>query len=271
MSSAIPSIQVMGILNVTPDSFSDGGKFLQLEHALKQAERMLAEGADWLDIGGESTRPGAAAVSEAEELDRVVPVIAAIKQRLPVNVSVDTTKAAVMREAVAAGATMINDVNALRSEGALAAAAATQAQICLMHMQGEPRTMQHEPRYDDVVCDVKTFLEDRIHVCEQAGIARQRLLLDPGFGFGKSVRHNYQMLHRLQAFQEFGLPLLIGLSRKSMLGHVTERQVNERLSASIAAATIAALKGGRIIRVHDVKETVDAMKVVAATLTGEFI
>lgn len=265
------TLEVMGILNVTPDSFSDGGRYNQREKALTQALQMVADGAHYIDIGGESTRPGAEAVSEQAELDRVIPVIEALRQASPVSISIDTSKAVVMREAVMAGAAMINDVNALRAEGALKVAADCTAEICLMHMQGEPRTMQHEPRYDDVICDVKAFLQERIQACEQLGIARSRLFLDPGFGFGKSVRHNYQMLHRLQAFHELELPLLIGMSRKSMLGQVTGRPTAERLSASIAAATIAALKGARIIRVHDVKETVDAMKVVAATLTGEGI
>ncbi|RUO65674.1 Dihydropteroate synthase [Pseudidiomarina planktonica] len=269
MSYPTPNIEVMGIMNVTPDSFSDGGRFMQLDKAMQQAGEMVAAGASYIDIGGESTRPGADAVSEQEELDRVIPVIERVAAELAVKISVDTSKAAVMREAVNAGAHMINDVNALRAEGALAAAAAGKADVCLMHMQGEPRTMQHEPRYDDVVCDVKAFLKKRVQACNEAGIDSSRLYLDPGFGFGKSVRHNYQMLQRLQAFHELELPLLIGISRKSMLGAVTGRDVAERLPASIAAATIAALKGARIIRVHDVRETVDAMAVVMATQTGE--
>lgn len=271
MTTPEQSIAVMGILNVTPDSFSDGGKFTDSERAFEQAAQLVKDGAQWLDIGGESTRPGAAAVSEQEELDRVIPVLERVRKSLPVKVSVDTSKPKVMAAALQLGVDMINDVNALRAEGALTAVANSNALLCLMHMQGEPRTMQHEPRYDDVVCDVKSFLAQRVQVCEQAGIGRERLWLDPGFGFGKSMRHNYQMLQRLQAFHELELPLLIGISRKSMLGHVTGRAVDERLAASIAAATIAALKGGRIIRVHDVKETVDAMRVVAATLTGEYI
>jgi len=271
MGMPAAGIEVMGILNVTPDSFSDGGQYHHQQAALEQAARMIEAGASYIDVGGESTRPGAAAVPVAQELQRVVPIIEAIRARFDVKISIDTSKAEVMTAAVNAGATLINDVNALRADGALAAAAATQAHVCLMHMQGEPRTMQHEPRYDDVVCDVKAFLNQRVDACVAAGIDRQRLYLDPGFGFGKSVRHNYQMLHRLQAFHELDLPLLIGMSRKSMLGHVTGLPVDQRLSASIAAATIAALKGARIIRVHDVKETVEAMQIVAATLTGEFI
>lgn len=262
--------EVMGIINVTPDSFSDGGQHAEFESALRRCEAMVEAGVDWVDIGGESTRPGAAAVSETEELERVVPVIEAISQRFEVKVSVDTSKALVMREALAVGAQMINDVRALREEGALQAAVEGQALVCLMHMQGQPRTMQTAPDYDDVVCEVKDFLTQRIEACVMAGMERSRLLLDPGFGFGKTVRHNYQLLQRLQAFHELDLPLLVGLSRKSMIGQVTERTVDKRLAGSIAAATIAAMKGAQIIRVHDVAETVDAMKVVHATLNGEF-
>ncbi|KFZ31525.1 dihydropteroate synthase [Pseudidiomarina salinarum] len=267
---ATAPIKVMGIVNVTPDSFSDGGKFNQIDEALRHAEQLVADGAAWLDIGGESTRPGAPAVSTQQELDRVIPVIERLRSELAVPLSVDTSKATVMREAVAAGVAMINDVRALREDGALAAAAASQVEVCLMHMQGEPRTMQQAPVYEDVVCDVKSFLQERIKACTEAGIARERIYLDPGFGFGKSIRHNYELLHRLQALHELQLPLLVGVSRKSMLGQVTGRDVSERLPASLAAATIAAMKGAHIIRVHDVRETVDAMKIVAATLAGEF-
>lgn len=262
--------QVMGILNVTPDSFSDGGQFNSIENAIEQTARMLEEGADWIDVGGESTRPGAQAVAESEELDRVVPVIEAICTRFDTQVSVDTSKGPVMREAVRAGASMINDVRALREDGALQAAAATNAAVCLMHMQGQPREMQRDPEYGDVVMDVKDFLQQQIERCVAAGIDKNRLLLDPGFGFGKTVRHNYQLLQRLHSLHEFDLPLLIGLSRKSMLGAVTQTEVGERLASSVAGATIAALKGAHIVRVHDVKETVDAMQVVHATLNGEF-
>ncbi len=264
-------LQVMGILNVTPDSFSDGGRYNQLDEAIIRASQLIEHGADILDIGGESTRPGSDAVSEAEELDRVIPVIEAIKQRFDIPVSIDTTKAKVMTESVNAGASLINDVNALREEGAVEAAAKAGVEVCLMHMQGQPRTMQEHPHYDDIVCDVKRFFQERIDVCTDAGIARDKIWLDPGFGFGKTPRHNYQLLQRLQAFHELQLPLLIGLSRKSMIGHVTGRDVSERLAGSLAGATIAAMKGARIIRVHDVKETVDAMKVIAATLEGEHI
>lgn len=264
------SIAVMGILNVTPDSFSDGGQFRALDAALSRAEQMLGEGATWIDVGGESTRPGAEDVTVSEELDRVVPVIAALKQRFDVNVSVDTSKAAVMSAAVAAGADMINDVRALREPGALAAAAATSADVCLMHMAGQPRTMQAAPSYENVVSDVKMFLQQRMQACLDAGIAANRLWLDPGFGFGKTVEHNYQLLANLNQFHSLGAPLLIGVSRKSMLGAATGRETNERLAASISAATIAMLHGGQIIRVHDVAATVDAMKVVQATRAGEF-
>ncbi|RUO25260.1 dihydropteroate synthase [Aliidiomarina minuta] len=270
MHGSTAMTEVMGILNVTPDSFSDGGNFNTLDKALFQAERMLSEGATWLDVGGESTRPGASAVSLEEELERVIPVIKSITERFAVSVSVDTSKPQVMTAAVAAGASMINDVNALRSEGALAAAAATQAQVCLMHMQGEPRSMQRNPSYTDVLGEVKDFLQQRVTACEQAGIQRSQILLDPGFGFGKSVQHNYQLLQRLPELQELGLPLLVGLSRKSMLGKVTGAEVSQRLAASVAAATIAAMKGARIVRVHDVRATVEAMQVVCATLQEEY-
>ena len=262
--------QVMGILNVTPDSFSDGGRFDRVDHALRQAQQMIADGAHYIDVGGESTRPGAEAVGVQAELDRVMPVIERLTQEFGIPVSLDTCKTAVMAEGLKAGVRMINDIRALRDEGAVELLARSDAEICLMHMQGEPRTMQEEPRYDDVVLEVKQFLQARVARCEAAGIARDRIFLDPGFGFGKSVRHNYQLLHRLQALHELQLPLLIGMSRKSMLGKVTDREVTDRLPASIAAATIAAMKGARIIRVHDVRETVDAMKIVAATLAGDF-
>lgn len=261
---------VMGILNATPDSFSDGGRYNQLEAALQRSAQMVAEGADWIDVGGESTRPGAADVSEQEELDRVIPLIEALKSRFAVKVSVDTSKASVMQAAVDVGVDMINDVRALREPGALEVAARSDVLLCLMHMQGQPRSMQEAPDYDDVVYEVKMFLEQRIARCNQAGIDSSRLLLDPGFGFGKTVRHNYQLLQRLAALHEYGLPLLVGVSRKSMLGAVTDRKVEERLAASIAGATIAAMKGAQIVRVHDVEQTVDAMQVVHATLNGEF-
>jgi len=267
--SATLPIQIMGILNVTPDSFSDGGQFNSLERALVQAERMLLDGAHWLDIGGESTRPGAKAVSVQEELDRVIPVVERLKSEFKVNISVDTSKPEVMSAAIVAGADMINDVKALREPGALKAVAQGDSLVCLMHMQGEPRTMQEQPYYEDVVNEVKAFLEERVRACETLGIHRNRIYIDPGFGFGKSLRHNYELLQRLQALHELNLPLLIGISRKSMLGAVTGKEVHERLSASVAAATIAAMKGAQILRVHDVAETKDAVQVVAATLTGD--
>lgn len=263
-------IQVMGILNVTPDSFSDGGRFAGRDKALRQALQMVADGASYIDIGGESTRPGAAAVSVQEELDRVIPVVEAIAKESPVALSVDTCKAAVMTAAIKAGVQMINDVKALRDDGALAAVASSDTvQVCLMHMQGEPRTMQQQPQYQQVVTEVQQFLTERVQACEQAGIARQRIFIDPGFGFGKALGHNYQLLQQLEQLHQLGLPLLIGMSRKSMLGAVIDRPVGERLAASIAAATIAAMKGAQIIRVHDVRETVDAMRIVSATMAGE--
>ncbi|MCK7458209.1 dihydropteroate synthase [Idiomarina aminovorans] len=264
-------LQVMGIVNVTPDSFSDGGEYNRLNDAIDHVAQLINEGADIVDIGGESTRPGSFVVSEEQELSRVIPLVEAVQRRFDISISVDTTKPGVMIESIKAGANLINDVNALKETGALEALAVTNAKVCLMHMQGEPRNMQKNPHYDEVVCDVKAFLQERIQACENAGIGRDRIWLDPGFGFGKSQRHNYQLLQRLQAFHELQLPLLVGLSRKSMIGHATGREVKQRLAGSLAAATIAAMKGARIIRVHDVKETVDAMKVVAATLEGEHL
>ncbi len=257
---------VMGILNVTPDSFSDGGQFTARDDALRQAERMLGEGADILDVGGESTRPGAAGVDVTEELDRVIPVIEALVGMTDKPISIDTSKAGVMRAAVAAGASMINDVRALREEGALAAAAELGVPVCLMHMQGQPRTMQQDPDYGDVVGEIEQFLEERIEACLSAGIRREDIVLDPGFGFGKTVAHNVELLANLRQLQGFGLPVLAGLSRKSTLGKITGRDVNERLPASIAAAVIAVTNGASIVRVHDVAETVDALKVLTAVL-----
>ncbi|WP_088331890.1 dihydropteroate synthase [Lacimicrobium sp. SS2-24] len=261
--------RIMGILNVTPDSFSDGGKFNRLDDALAQAQRMLDEGADFIDIGGESTRPGAAAVSVEQELERVIPIVEAIKRRFDTLISIDTSKAIVMKEAVNAGAVLINDVRALQEEGALAAAAATDAAVCLMHMQGQPRTMQQQPHYEDVFDDIRRFFEQRIEACKQAGIDVQRIILDPGFGFGKTLQHNYQLLNQLEYFHQFGYPLLVGMSRKSMVGKLLDNDVDERLAGSLACATIAALKGAQIIRVHDVKASADALKVVRATLRPE--
>lgn len=253
--------RIMGILNVTPDSFSDGGRFTQIDAALHQAEQMIADGADILDIGGESTRPGAQAVSAEQELERVVPIIQAITARLGACISIDTSKAVVMREAVAAGAAVINDVNALRAEGALQAAAELSVPVCLMHMQGEPRTMQAAPQYADVVADVKTFLLERTAVCAAAGIARENLWLDPGFGFGKTLDHNLALLAGLDELVATGMPVLVGISRKSMIGAVTGKDVDQRLSGSLAAAQIGLDKGAKILRVHDVAETSDMLKV----------
>ena len=260
--------RVMGILNVTPDSFSDGGRFDRLDDALRQAEQMLADGAEIIDIGGESTRPGAAEVSEADELARVIPVIESLKSRLDCHISIDTCKAVVMREAVKAGADMVNDVNGLQGEGAVAAVADSKVPVCIMHMQGTPRTMQHNPVYEDVVDDVVAYLEQRVNDCVAAGIPRNNICLDPGFGFGKTLSQNYQMLDRLEHFHRLGLPVLAGLSRKSMIGNLLNVPVDQRLAGSLSCAVIAAMKGARIIRVHDVKATVDALKIVSATTLG---
>lgn len=259
----------MGILNVTPDSFSDGGKFNQFDQALRHVEAMLEAGTSILDIGGESTRPGAADVAEEQELERVVPIIEAIRLRFDCWISIDTSKALVMTEAVNAGADLINDVRALREEGALKAAAKANVPICLMHMQGQPRTMQAQPHYGDLITDVSEFLAERISACEKAGIAREQLLLDPGYGFGKTLEHNYQLLAHLDKFHQFGLPLLVGMSRKSMISKLLHKQPSECLVGSLACATIAAMKGAQIIRVHDAQETVDALKVCRMTLAQE--
>ncbi|MDN4501075.1 dihydropteroate synthase [Alteromonadaceae bacterium BrNp21-10] len=256
--------QVMGILNVTPDSFSDGGHFNNLDSALAQARKMVEAGATFIDVGGESTRPGAADVSLAQELQRVVPVIELLRKELDCTISIDTSKAAVMTEAVKAGAGLINDIRALQESNALETAVDARVPVCLMHMQGQPRTMQIEPVYDDVVNDVKAFLQQRIECCMAAGIPKHNILLDPGFGFGKSVMQNYALLRRLTEFNNLGCPLLVGLSRKSMLGQIVNKPVEQRLAASVAAATLVAMKGAKIIRVHDVQQTVDAIKIVNA-------
>jgi dihydropteroate synthase len=254
---------VMGIVNITPDSFSDGGRFLARDQAIAHGLQLIEQGADLLDLGGESTRPGAAPASEAEELDRVLPVLEALREGGK-PISVDTQKPAVMRAAIAAGAAMINDVNALRAEGALEACTTAEVAVCLMHMQGTPQTMQAAPAYTDVTGEVGAFLARRAAACEAAGIARERIVLDPGFGFGKSLAHNFTLLKELRSLAALGYPLLAGLSRKSSLGAITGRPVGERLAASLAAAVIAAQNGATILRVHDVRETVDAIKVVAA-------
>ena len=256
--------QVMGILNVTPDSFSDGGKYAQFDYALEQAEQMIASGATIIDIGGESTRPGAEAVSEHDELARVIPVLKAIKQRFNILVSIDTSKASVMSAAIDAGADMINDVRALQNDGCLAAIANSNIPVCLMHMQGIPKNMQNSPSYDHVINDIIVFFQQRIDACINAGIARERLILDPGFGFGKTLEQNFHLLANLSKFNQLGLPLLAGLSRKSMIGNLLNREVEQRLAGSLATAIIAAQQGAQIIRVHDVQETVDALKILKA-------
>ena len=264
----LSTAHVMGILNVTPDSFSDGGQFNQLDKAIAHAESMVADGATILDVGGESTRPGAASVSFTEELERVVPVVERIATRLDVAISVDTSTAEVIRESAKAGAHLINDVRALRREGALKAATETGLPVCLMHMQGEPDTMQKNPRYDDVVQDDRNFLKERIEAAQAAGIASEQILLDPGFGFGKTRIHNYTLLNRLEQITALGYPLLTGLSRKRMIADVlnASNDATERDDASAAAATVCAMKGARIIRAHNVKKTWEALQVVNATL-----
>lgn len=254
----------MGILNVTPDSFSDGGDFFSPDAALRQAQRMIDEGADIIDVGGESTRPGAAAVSVEEELRRVIPVIEAIHAQFPVIISIDTRKPEVMRAAVRAGAGMVNDVSALRTDGAVAAAAELEVPVCLMHMQGEPQTMQNEPHYEDVVDEVKDFLLRRVAVCEKAGIPRRRLIIDPGFGFGKTLTHNLALLRYLPVLAATGLPVLVGVSKKSMIGAILDASVDERLMGSVALAALAVWQGAAIIRAHDVMATADAVTVVDA-------
>jgi dihydropteroate synthase len=249
---------VMGIVNVTPDSFSDGGRFFSSSAAVEHAHQLVEEGADILDVGGESTRPGAQPVGTQEELDRVLPVIEALRG---VPVSIDTWKPEVMRAALAAGAAMVNDVNALLAEGALETVAQTNAGVCLMHKQGTPQTMQQQPHYQDVIAEVSGFLRGRIAAAEVAGIARERIAVDPGFGFGKTLEHNLELLRGLGRLCELGVPVLVGLSRKSMLGAITGREVGDRVSASVAAAMIAVQRGASIVRVHDVRVTVDALKV----------
>lgn len=256
---------VMGILNVTPDSFSDGGQYSSYELACQHADDMVAQGAGMIDIGGESTRPGAAEVSLADELARVIPLVKYVAAHHDVWISVDTSKPEVMRQAVAAGAHLINDVRALMEPGALQAAAELQVPICLMHMQGEPKSMQFAPTYHNVIEEVSAFLTERIEACLRAGIPRELLILDPGFGFGKSLEHNYELLAKLDCFAQFDLPILIGLSRKSMIGNLLAKPTSERLAGSLAGAMIAAQKGAHIIRVHDVTETVDMLKVLQAT------
>jgi len=262
----LSSPQVMGVLNVTPDSFSDGGDYASLDAALLRAQEMVSQGVAIIDVGGESTRPGAAKVALQQELDRVVPLVERIASQLDICISVDSSSPEVMLAAQAAGAHMLNDVRALKRDGAIGAAQQAGLPVCLMHMQGEPDTMQLDPNYDHMLNDVHSFLGARIQACIDGGIPRDQILMDPGFGFGKSVEHNYQLLANLEDFKSHNVPILIGLSRKSMIAAVLNNcSVNERLSGSLAGAVIAAMNGAHIIRVHDVKETVDALKIVQAT------
>lgn len=257
--------RVMGVLNRTPDSFSDGGLFTDFDVALRHTERMVQEGAAIIDVGGESTRPGSEPVAVAQEIERVVPLIERLRRETDVPISVDTSKPEVMRAAVSAGAALINDVYALRQPAALATAAELGVYVCLMHMQGEPRSMQKNPRYTDVVAEVKQFLEERIRACEAAGIPRTRILIDPGFGFGKTLEHNLALLRQLREFTALGCPLLVGLSRKSMIGSLLGGvSADQRLPGSLAAAVVAVLRGAQIVRAHDVQPTVEALKVAAA-------
>jgi dihydropteroate synthase len=258
----LDSPHVMGILNVTPDSFSDGGRYTTIELAVAQARKMIAAGVSIIDIGGESTRPGASEVTLEEELRRVIPVIRAIREFSDVWISVDTSKAEVIRQAVEAGADIINDVRSLTEPGALEAAVDAGVPVCLMHMQGQPKDMQDNPDYRDFLPELIKFLRDRIDQCVAAGIAQQNIILDPGFGFGKTVEHNYQLLAHMEWFQNMGYPVLAGLSRKSMIFKVLEKEPAECVAGSIACATVAAMKGAHIIRVHDFVETMDAMSIV---------
>ncbi|MDM5112392.1 dihydropteroate synthase [Aeromonas salmonicida] len=269
LSLSLERPHVMGILNVTPDSFSDGGHFNQIEWAMVHARQMVSDGATLIDIGGESTRPGAPDVSEQEELDRVIPVVERLVAELDVMISLDTSKAAVMREGCKAGAHLINDVRALLEPGALAVAAEADVPVCLMHMQGQPRTMQAEPHYDDLLGEVRAFFDERIAACLAAGIRRQQLLLDPGYGFGKTLAHNYQLLAQQSKLLDYQLPLLVGMSRKSMIGHLLGRPVDDRLAGSLACALIGMQHGARIIRVHDVRETMDALRAGWMVMTGQ--
>jgi len=259
--------KVMGIVNVTPDSFSDGGLFLSQNNAFNHAKQLIAEGADIIDIGGESTRPGAEPVSVQQELDRVIPLVEKIRAEFSVSISVDTNKSLVMREAIAAGVDIINDIMALTGEDSIAAVAASDTvKVCLMHMQGQPRTMQKNPKYDNVIEDIKAFLLMRTQACINAGIASNRIIIDPGFGFGKTVVHNLLLMKNLQLFSQLGYPVLVGISRKSFIGKILNKQVTERLYGSIALSVVAVSKGASIIRTHDVAATVDALKMTDAVL-----
>jgi len=261
--------QVMGILNVTPDSFSDGGRYGQRDAALRNAEAMLLAGATLIDVGGESTRPGARAVSPVEELERVSPVVETIARELDVIISVDTSTPAVIRETARLGAGLINDVRSLQRDGALDAVADSGLPVCLMHMRGEPTTMQQNPEYPDVVVEVRDFLLERLAACAAAGIAAERVILDPGFGFAKTLEHNLSLFKHLQALHALGRPLLVGVSRKSMIGKVLGHEVGERLYGSLALAALALSKGAHILRVHDVAQTVDVVRMIAAVEAAE--
>ncbi len=266
----LDAVQVMGILNVTPDSFSDGGRHNALDAALRHAERMIKAGASLIDVGGESTRPGAAVVAEQEELDRVVPVVEALVKEFDALVSVDTSSPAVITASAQAGAGLINDVRALEKDGALQAAAATGLPVCLMHMQGQPQTMQHDPSYGNLLREVSGYLLGRVEACLQAGIGKEKIILDPGYGFGKSLEHNCSLIKHLKDISDLGYPLLTGTSRKSMLGAITGKEVPaERVVASVASALICAQQGAWILRVHDVEETIDALKVYQAVQGAE--
>lgn len=264
----LSSPQIMGILNFTPDSFSDSGQFFQLDKALVQVETMLQQGASIIDIGGESTRPMAEEVTLEQELERVIPLVEAVRQRFDCWISVDTSKALVMQEAANAGMDLINDIRALREPNALQTAVQLGLPVCIMHMQGQPRTMQLNPHYDDVVADVLKFMQQRTEQCLTSGIKKENLLWDPGFGFGKSVQHNYRLLQQLSVFCEQGYPVLAGISRKSMIGAVLDKTVEQRMVGSVSAALIAAMKGACIVRVHDVGETADALKIWQATVNA---
>jgi len=265
----IGRVAIMGVLNITPDSFSDGGFFMDVDKAVAHARRMVDEGADIIDIGGESTRPGAQPVTATEEIDRVVPVIDAIAREVRVPISIDTSKPQVMQAAVQAGAGLVNDVRALREPDALETAARLGTPVCLMHMKGEPRTMQSNPAYADVVQEVTGFLEARVSAAVQAGIPRNRILVDPGFGFGKSVDHNLELLRRLRELHRLGAPIVAGLSRKSMIGTLLGLPVGERVHASVALAVIAVQNGARLVRVHDVQATRDAVRMWEAVYQSE--
>jgi len=255
---------IMGILNVTPDSFSDGGKYDRVEAAFKHALNMQAEGADIIDVGGESTRPGAESVGEEQEIQRVVPVIEAIRAKSDVLISVDTSKPAVMRAAIQAGASMVNDVNALQEDGAVECCADLGVPVCLMHMKGEPRTMQQNPVYQDVTGEVSGFLQQRARLCIEAGIAKENIVIDPGFGFGKNLDQNVTLFKQLNVICKLNFPVLVGISRKSMLGQILDRPVDERLAGSVAAAVMAYTKGARLFRVHNVAATHDALQICKA-------